>query len=66
MQEITLKLTVDETNLILEGLGSLPFTRVYALIAKIQTEATQQLNRNTGKQSPLINKRSKEPTKTDA
>ena len=52
MQEINLKLTVDETNLILEGLGSLPFAKVYALVAKIQGQAAEQLDRNTRKGIP--------------
>jgi hypothetical protein len=44
MKEINLKLTIDEANLILEALGNLPFARVYALIGKIQQQASQQLN----------------------
>lgn len=43
MQEIKLQMTVEETNLILEGLGQLPFARVYALIGKIQEQAAEQL-----------------------
>jgi len=46
MQEINLKVTIEEANLILEGLGNLPFARVYALVAKIQEQAASQLNRN--------------------
>ena len=46
MQEISLKVTIDEANLILEGLGNLPFARVYALIAKLQEQAGQQCNGN--------------------
>lgn len=42
-QEIKLTLTIDETNLILEGLGSMPFNKVYGLIAKIQEQASVQL-----------------------
>ncbi len=44
MNEINVKLTVDEANLILEGLGNLPFVRVYALIAKLQEQAGQQID----------------------
>jgi len=44
MNEITLKLTIEEANLILESLGNLPFARVYQLIGKIQQQAGQQLN----------------------
>jgi hypothetical protein len=43
MQEIKLSLTVAEANLVLEGLGGLPFARVYALVAKIQEQAERQL-----------------------
>ena len=44
MQEITLKITVDEANLLLEALGDMPFKRVYPLIGKIQSQAAEQLN----------------------
>ena len=44
MQEITLQLTIDEANLILEALGNLPFAKVYGLIGKIQEQAGQQLS----------------------
>lgn len=43
MENLTLQLTMDETNLILESLGQLPFVRVYTLIGKIQEQAAQQL-----------------------
>ena len=46
MKELTFKLTVDETNLILEGLGTMPFKTVFALIGKIQNQAAAQLNEN--------------------
>ena len=41
--EITLRLTLDDINLILEGVGSLPFARVFALVSRIQTQAAEQL-----------------------
>jgi len=44
MQNIELQLSVEETNLILEALGAMPFSKVYALIAKIQEQANNQLN----------------------
>ena len=44
MKDITLQITIDEANLILEALGNLPFARVYTLIGKIQEQAGQQLN----------------------
>ncbi|MCB9304643.1 MAG: hypothetical protein H6566_28750 [Lewinellaceae bacterium] len=43
MQEITLKLSIEEANLILEALGNLPFKRVYPLIGKIQQQASVQV-----------------------
>jgi hypothetical protein len=44
MQELTLRLTIDEANLVLEALGNLPFVRVHTLIGKVQQQATQQLD----------------------
>lgn len=46
MKELTFKLTIEEANLILEGLGTLPFKTVFALIGKIQQQAAEQLNEN--------------------
>ena len=43
MQEIKLDMTIEDINLVLEGLGSMPFARVYALVAKVQEQASQQL-----------------------
>ena len=42
---IKLELEVDETNLILEALGALPFVRVYQLIGRIQEQARTQVQR---------------------
>ncbi len=42
-QRINLVLTIEETNLILEGLGQLPFFRVHQLITNIQQQAALQL-----------------------
>ncbi len=39
MQKINLKLSVEEINLILEGLGDLPFKQVFSLIGKIKKQA---------------------------
>ena len=47
MKDISLTLTIDETNLVLEALGNLPFTRVFAVIGKIQEQARQQLHDET-------------------
>jgi hypothetical protein len=43
MQEITLKLTVGQVNLILEALGGQPYLRVYELIEQLQHQAQAQL-----------------------
>lgn len=44
MNEINLKVSIEEANLILEGLGSMPFNKVYTLVGKLQEQAAQQLN----------------------
>jgi hypothetical protein len=43
MPDIQLRLTIDELNLVLEGIGNLPFARVFALVGKIQAQAGEQL-----------------------
>lgn len=43
MQNLTLNLTLDEVNKILEALGNLPFVQVHELIGTIQAQATAQL-----------------------
>lgn len=43
MREIKLSLTVEELNLVLEGLGKLPFASVYTLIGKLQEQTSAQL-----------------------
>jgi hypothetical protein len=47
-QNITLQLSADEINLLLEGLGSMPFVRVYNLVGKIQQQASGQLSDDAG------------------
>ncbi len=44
MKELTLNLTVEEVNQILDALGTKPFKEVFELIGKIQNQAAQQLN----------------------
>lgn len=39
MPQITLTLSLDDTNLVLEALGAMPYARVYELIAGIQAQA---------------------------
>ena len=43
MQELQFNLTLDETNLVLEALGGMPFVQVHQLIAKMQQQAHAQL-----------------------
>ena len=40
---IQLDLSIEDTNLILEALGSLPFAQVYVLIGRIQERARKQI-----------------------
>ncbi len=47
-EDITLRVSVEEANQILEGLGLLPFVRVYALVGKVQRQASQQLEGSSG------------------
>ena len=42
MQKLQFNLTLDETKLILEALGEMPFVRVHQLIAKMQQQAETQ------------------------
>ena len=42
-ETIHLDLSLDEVNLILEGLGELPFRRVFQLIGRIQGAARSQI-----------------------
>jgi hypothetical protein len=48
MKEINFTVTVDEANLILRGIGLLPFAEVYQLVAKLQHQAGRQLEREAG------------------
>lgn len=40
---IRLELEIEETNLILEALGKMPFVSVYQLIGRIQAQAQAQV-----------------------
>jgi hypothetical protein len=44
MKNIQLDLTIEDTNLILEALGALPFAQVYVLIGRIQERARKQID----------------------
>jgi hypothetical protein len=51
-QIISLQLSADDINLILEGLGSMPFVKVFTLIGKIQQQAAEQLKQASGTTEP--------------
>lgn len=40
---ISINVSVEQTNVILEALGQLPFVKVYELIGSIQAQAKEQL-----------------------
>jgi hypothetical protein len=43
IKNIQLDLTIEDTNLILEALGALPFAQVYTLIGRVQECARKQI-----------------------
>jgi hypothetical protein len=43
MNAVNLELSLEETNLVLEALGAMPYVRVYTLVAKVQKQAQDQL-----------------------
>ncbi|MGB3180928.1 MAG: hypothetical protein WBB45_06040 [Cyclobacteriaceae bacterium] len=43
MKNLTLRVSLDEANLIMKALGELPFKDVYELIGKINDQANGQL-----------------------
>ena len=46
------ELTIEETNLVLEALGQLPFVRVFNLIGRLQEAARGQVEPSIG---PAVN-----------
>jgi hypothetical protein len=42
-KQITLSLSIEDTNLILEALGNMPFVRVFVLINTLQQQAAAQI-----------------------
>jgi len=63
METITLKLSVDEANAILQSLGNMPYVQVHQLIKKIQQQAGLQLqemkeqqNKNSEEKKEIKNK----------
>lgn len=51
-EDIVLKLTPAEINLVLEGIGNLPFVKVYALVGKIQAQASAQIGQEPPPSNP--------------
>lgn len=43
MKDINFTVTIDEANLILKGIGLLPFAEVYQLVGKLQQQAARQI-----------------------
>ncbi|MCH8332276.1 MAG: hypothetical protein IH946_13050 [Bacteroidetes bacterium] len=67
MTEITLKLSVEETNNILQALGSLPYIQVNQLIQKVQVQAGNQLQElQNGNDNGTGNDKKKEKEKVVA
>ncbi len=48
MKELSISLSINDLNLILEALGQQPYVRVYELIEKVQVQAKAQLNGSAG------------------
>jgi hypothetical protein len=46
MKNLTFTLTLEEANIVMEGLGHLPFQKVFKVIEKIHLQANQQLSGN--------------------
>ena len=44
MNELNIKLSVEEVNFILQNLSELPYKTIFQLIPKIQQQANEQLN----------------------
>lgn len=43
MQEVTIKITLEELNLVFKALGNEPFKDVYELIGKLNEQTNSQL-----------------------
>ncbi|EKU96512.1 hypothetical protein Lepto7375DRAFT_0517 [Leptolyngbya sp. PCC 7375] len=57
MEQISINLTLEEVNKILESLGRLPYTEVFQLIYKIKAQAEAQVQANEMRQqehSPAV------------
>ena len=50
MEQISINLTLEEVNKILESLGRLPYTEVFQLIHKVKAQAKAQVQANEMRQ----------------
>ncbi len=65
-QELKFELTLEETNLLLEGLGELPARVSMQLIEEIKTDAQSQLKSQTAKSSEVEMVKPEPKTETQA
>ena len=49
MKNLTLRVSLDEANLIMKALGEMPFKDVYELIGKLNSQANNQLKQDGNK-----------------
>ncbi len=52
VKDITIKVSIDEANVLLRGLSVLPYADVFELITKIQQQAKPQLAEPVGAEEP--------------
>ena len=57
MKQLSLKLTLDEVNQVLEALGQQPYVKVHGLIEKIQQQGTGQLREEQSQAADIENDR---------
>ncbi|NRB39374.1 MAG: hypothetical protein HRU20_13045 [Pseudomonadales bacterium] len=50
MNKIQLNLSIDEVNIILEGLGQMPYVQVFNLVDVIQAQAAKTLEQQSAAQ----------------
>lgn len=44
MKEVTIKITVDELNIVLQSLGKMPLEAVFQVFAKLKTQGQEQIS----------------------
>ena len=59
MSDLTITLTLDELNVVMQGLGQLPYAQVSPLVDKIRGQAIPQVQAQQQAQAPA------QPTVTD-